>query len=313
LSHYTKLTVEEGVMSMKVLQDEIVALEQVILEKKKQLAELRKSLPKQPINNYQFLNSNNKTVSILELFEDKDELIIVQNMGKSCPYCTMWADGFNGVYHHLVDKAAFVVASPDSPEEQDAFAAERRWQFPMISTQGTTFKEDFGFVKEGNQYPGVTTFQKDAAGNITHIADAPFGPGDDFCAVWHLFDLLPSGSESYHPKRKINKKTDFQLTNNIALQINNYQDAIKFYEKTIGMTVAGTFDNETKFTFGGTNFYVENSDANNVYFEFAVGNFENAKAKLLEAGCQVTKEYHEKSIMVADPYGLKFHLFEGTK
>jgi predicted dithiol-disulfide oxidoreductase (DUF899 family) len=300
-------------LDQKVLVDEIALLEQEILEKKRTLAELRKSNPKQLETNYQFLTINKKKVSLLDLFQDKDELIIIQNMGKSCKYCTMWADGFNGVYHHLIEKAAFVVASPDTPEEQDAFAAERRWQFPMISTKGTTFKEDFGFEIDGYQHPGVSTFKKDASGNITHVANSPLGPGDDFCAVWHLFDLLPSGSEGYHPKRKINTKTPFQITNNIAIQVKNYEGAIKFYEKTIGMTVEDTFESDTKLTFGGTNFYLENSDNGNVFFEFAVEDFETSKASLLEEGCQITKEYHEKSVMIADPYGLKFHLFESTK
>ena len=78
---------------------------------------------------------NNEQVSLLDLFGDKNELFVVHNMGKSCSYCTMWADGFNGIYHHLIDQASFVVASPDTPEVQENFAAERKWRFPMISVK----------------------------------------------------------------------------------------------------------------------------------------------------------------------------------
>ena len=36
-------------------------------------------------------------VRLSELFGDKRDLILIHNMGKGCPSCTMWADGFNGV------------------------------------------------------------------------------------------------------------------------------------------------------------------------------------------------------------------------
>ncbi|MGG0717046.1 DUF899 family protein [Robertmurraya massiliosenegalensis] len=246
------------------------------------------------------------------LFGDKDELIVIQNMGKSCPYCTMWADGFNGVYPHIIEKAAFVVATPDAPEIQDAYAAERQWQFPMVSTKGTTFKVDLGFEKDGYQYPGVSTFQKDADGKIYHVADAPFGPGDEFCSVWYLFDLLPSGQKGYHPKRKINKKSDFDLTNNIAIQVKNQEEAVAFYTNILGMTEASSNDSETKLTFGGRNFFIEENDGKKVFFELAAKNFAKAKELLLENGCKVTQDYNEKSVMMSDPFGLHFHLFQSA-
>ncbi|WP_042142308.1 DUF899 family protein [Paucisalibacillus sp. EB02] len=297
-------------METKDLLAEIEALEKEIHDKKNRLVELRKSAPHVEVENYIFKVPSGGEVSLLELFADKDELIIIQNMGKSCSYCTMWADGFNGVYHHIVEKAAFVVATPDSPAVQDAFAAERRWHFPMVSTMGTSFKEDLGFEKDGYQHPGVSTFQKDKEGRIFHIADAPFGPGDDFCSVWPLFDLLPSGQKGYHPKRKINKESDFDLTNNIAIRVQNQPEAINFYTNILGMTKAWSNEDETKLTFGGQNFYIEKSNGNKIFFELAVKDFKNAKETLLTHGCVVTKEYNEKSLMFADPYGLNFHLFE---
>ncbi|WP_047980979.1 DUF899 family protein [Ornithinibacillus contaminans] len=292
------------------LASEIKALEQELHEKKNRLMELRKSVPRKEVKNYQFLDSTNQKKSLLELFGEKEELIMIQNMGKSCSYCTMWADGFNGVYHHLTEKAAFVVATPDIPEVQDAFAAERRWQFPMVSTAGTTFKEDLGFLKNGVQYPGVSTFQKDESGAIFHVADAPFGPGDDFCSVWYLFDLLPSGSNNFHPTKKMNKNADYQLTNNIAVQVTNSAAAVDFYTNTLGMTKVTQGKTDTKLQIGGQNFYIEESSANNVFFELAVKDFQEAKQELLAKGCTITNTFHEKSMMFSDPYGLHFHLFE---
>ncbi|WAA11161.1 DUF899 family protein [Fervidibacillus albus] len=186
-------------MNRTEIKKEIEKLEQEIKEKKQRLVELKQSLPQKPVKNYSFTDSYGRKVSLSDLFGEKNELLVVQNMGKSCAYCTMWADGFNGIYHHITTKSAFVVATPDAPEVQKTFAAERKWQFPMISTIGTTFKEDLGFVKEGSEYPGVSSFRKDEDGNIFHITDAFFGPWDDFCPVFPLFDLLPSGSKGFIP------------------------------------------------------------------------------------------------------------------
>lgn len=299
-------------MSQTQVMNDIQKLEMEIIEKKKRLAEMRRGIKGEQVANYDFVTSHNKPISLLELFGDKEELLVVHNMGKSCSYCTMWADGFNSVYHHIIRKASFVVSSPDSPADQENFAAERRWIFPMVSTKENSFKEDMGFVLEGMNYPGVSVFTKDEEGKIYHHAKTFFGPGDDFCSVWSFFDLLPSGYEEYRPGKKINGETPYQLTNNIAIRVKDYENALQFYEKTLGMKLVESNETETKFTMNGTNFYMEKSGGLNekVFFEFAVEDVDSIKDSLLHQGCTITKEYSEKSLMFEDPFGMNFHLFE---
>ena len=43
-------------------------------------------------------------------------------------------------------------------------------------------------------------FRKEADGKIYRASRAEFGPGDNFCAVWHFFDLLPEGIDGWQPK-----------------------------------------------------------------------------------------------------------------
>ncbi|MFA9557952.1 DUF899 family protein [Evansella sp. AB-rgal1] len=297
-------------MDQKQLLEEIERVEKEIVDKKDYLRKLRSKLQGSEVENYVFLTSNEVEVSLLDLFGEKNELILIHNMGKSCSYCTMWADGFNSVYHHIIEKAAFVVTSPDHPSVQEDFAAERRWAFPLISTINNSFKEDMGFKKNGLVYPGVSVFKKEKNGVIRHHTKAHFGPGDQFCNVWSLFDLLPSGYEEYRPLKKINKKSPFQLTNNIAVQVHDYEKAITFYEETLGFELKTSYDNETKFFINGTYFFVENNPQKSTFFEFAVDDIVAMKEVLLKKGCKITKEYNDKSLMLADPYGLKFHIFE---
>ncbi|MBI3075561.1 MAG: hypothetical protein HYY85_01025 [Deltaproteobacteria bacterium] len=48
--------------------------------------------------------------------------------------------------------------------------------------------------------PGVSTFHKVKNGTIVRVANARFGPGDEFCSVWHLFDLLPGARGEWQPR-----------------------------------------------------------------------------------------------------------------
>jgi predicted dithiol-disulfide oxidoreductase (DUF899 family) len=121
-------------------------------------------------------------------------------MGKSCKYCTLWADGLNGVAKPLADRVPFVVVSPDTPEVQTEFAASRGWQFPMLSAAHGTFIKDLGFYRDADGYwPGVSALiRKD--GRIYRASYDYFGPGDPYSSVWHFYDLLPARVSGWQPK-----------------------------------------------------------------------------------------------------------------
>ncbi|MBV9555136.1 MAG: DUF899 family protein [Alphaproteobacteria bacterium] len=135
-------------------------------------------------------------VRLSQLFGRKDMLFVIHNMGVGCPNCTLWADGFNGVLPHLENRAAFVLSSPDDPATQAAFAAARGWRFRMVSHHGTTFAADMGYGREPDWLPGVSVFKR-AGDKILRVSDTGFEPGDDFCAVWHLFDLISQGAAGW--------------------------------------------------------------------------------------------------------------------
>jgi predicted dithiol-disulfide oxidoreductase (DUF899 family) len=151
------------------------------------------------VKDYEFRRADGGAVKLSELFGDKDTLFVVHNMGASCPYCTLWADGFNGVFEHLRSRAAFVLASPDGPEQQRTFAQGRGWRFPMVSCRGTTFPQDMGYWRDDQPMPGVSVFKR-VGGRIVRVSDTSFSPGDDFCSVWHFFDLIPEGAAGWQPR-----------------------------------------------------------------------------------------------------------------
>ncbi len=177
---------------------EIQALEQELLEKSRKLAELKRAMPRERVTDYTLAGWNGP-VMLSSLFAGKKDLIVIHNMGKGCRYCTLWADGFNGVWRHLANRAGFVVCSPDTIETQKTFAESRKWGFPMVSGHGSSFIQDMGFRGEKSWMPGVSTFHLADDGTIERVARAEFGPYDLFCGVWHLIAMLADGESGWEP------------------------------------------------------------------------------------------------------------------
>jgi predicted dithiol-disulfide oxidoreductase (DUF899 family) len=146
----------------------------------------------QEVQDYEFATVAGQ-VRLSSLFGDHEDLILIHNMGRSCAYCTLWADGYNGIHQHVITRAAFAVSSPDRPDVQQEFARRRGWQFPMVSHVGSSFAADMGYVSpKGGWIPGVSVFKRNGA-RIARVSDTSFSPGDDYCTLWHFFDLLPGG------------------------------------------------------------------------------------------------------------------------
>ena len=186
-------------MSYRETTEKLAAWRQQIAELRQRMRDAQASVEPEPVRDYAFTGvEGSKRLS--QLFGAKRDLFVIHNMGRSCPHCTLWADGFNGIYQHIADRAAFVVSSPDPPVIQRDFAAGRGWRFPKVSHQGSRFAADMGYRSEtGGWLPGVSVFRSDGS-RIVRVADTGFEPSDDFCALWHLFDLLPEGAAGWQAK-----------------------------------------------------------------------------------------------------------------
>lgn len=178
---------------------QLAAYREQIADLRQKMREVQAAIEPEAVHDYIFATpSGSRTLT--SLFGDKSDLFVILNMGTSCVNCTLWADGFNGLYRHIADRAAFVLASPDPPEVQQRFAADRGWQFPMVSHRDTTFAADMGYrTADGRWLPGIAAFRRDGA-RILRVADTGLHPGDDFCTLWHLLDLLPEGAAGWRPR-----------------------------------------------------------------------------------------------------------------
>jgi predicted dithiol-disulfide oxidoreductase (DUF899 family) len=185
-------------MSYRETTARLAEYRQQIAALRDQMRALQETVEPEEVADYQLAGAEGP-VSLSALFGDKDTLFVIHNMGTSCPNCTMWADGFNGVLAHLENRAAFVVASPDDPQTQAEFARSRGWRFRMVSHRGSDFAERMGYRSEKGWLPGVSVFRKSGE-RVLRVSDARLSPGDDFCSVWHFFDLIPEGPAGWRAK-----------------------------------------------------------------------------------------------------------------
>lgn len=177
----------------------IINLRTRLAQAKAELQEAYAEAARGDVRDYTFADPGGP-VKLSELFAGQRDLIVMHAMGIACANCTMVCDGFNGIYPHLRERAAFVVSGPDPPGAQAAFAHERGWRFPMISHAGTTFARDMGFVGDnGRLLPGVSAFRREG-GHITRVSASNFHAETEFCAIWRLLDLLPEGADGWRPK-----------------------------------------------------------------------------------------------------------------
>ena len=163
-----------------------------IAEVRERMRETLAAVEPQEVKDYEFTHIDGP-VRLSQLFGHHEDLIVIHKMGVSCPNCTLWADGYNGIHQPVVTRAGFVVSSPDRPTVQKKFAESRGWKFPMVSHAGSTFAADMGYVSaKGGWIAGVSVFRHESNA-IMRVSDTGFSPSDDFCTLWHFFDLLPGG------------------------------------------------------------------------------------------------------------------------
>ncbi|MDX9858718.1 MAG: DUF899 family protein [candidate division Zixibacteria bacterium] len=187
--------------SKAALASQLQKAEKDLEKMKNKVLKLRRKISGEQVEDHPLRDKGGETVRLSSLFGNNDDLIVVHNMGKHCRWCTLWADGLNGLYDHLASRASFVVVSNDPHDVMKKFAEGRNWRFKILSGAGSPFSKAMGYMHDdGSPQPGVSTFHRDKDGTIRRVAHTWFGPGDDFCAVWPIFDMLQDGVNGWEPQ-----------------------------------------------------------------------------------------------------------------
>lgn len=180
------------------MTEEIKEIEQQLFELTAKLNELRKTVSSEKVSNYAF-DTLNGEISLLDMFGNKDRLLLIHNMGQACRYCTLWADGFNGFLPHLESAMSVFLVSKDSPDTQRAFATSRNWGFRLASHGGGNYASEQTVVEGEANMPGAVVYQRDGD-SISRKNSAIFGPGDLYCSAWNLLGLAGLGAADWTPQ-----------------------------------------------------------------------------------------------------------------
>ena len=137
----------------------ILELERKIGELTAELTSLRKASTGTPVPDYTF-RTQHGDATLRDLFGDRDKLLAIHNMGQGCRYCTLWADGFNGLLPHLESVLAVVLVSKDPPSVQRQLANARGWRFRLASHGGGDYIREQGVLEGGDNYPGAVLYER---------------------------------------------------------------------------------------------------------------------------------------------------------
>lgn len=173
-------------------------LEAEIMEKALRLASLRRAEAPVEIDDYELETLNGPT-RLSALFGDQEKLLVIHNMGQACRYCTLWADGLNGLVPHLEDAMAVALLSKDSPETQRRLALDRGWRFRMVSHGGGPYMTEQCAMQGYDNCPAAVVYER-KDGAIVRRARTGFGPGDLYSPMWHLLALAGIGQNEWTPQ-----------------------------------------------------------------------------------------------------------------
>lgn len=116
----------------------------------------------------------------------------------------------------------------------------------------------------------------------------------------------------------------FSYSPNIAINVRNRDEAIRFYRDVLGFTLVNVHNQKecgTEMKAGPITFWIDEvagtaADApavGKVFFEFVVEKLTDSRKLLIEHGCLPGGETSgDKFVgqMFADPYGMRFHLYQ---
>ncbi len=197
---------------------DLLAAEKDLTRRSDQVAQLRRQLPWVRIDKGYTFDGPDGRQTLADLFDGRHQLLVQHFMlapgwEEGCPSCSYMADHTDGMTAHLAHRDVTFVAVSRAPlAEIERFRQRMGWQFKWVSSYGTEFNYDFGvsFTPEqvakgrinynygkwslkGEEWPGVSSFYKDDAGDVFHTYST-YGRGVEvMMGTYRMLDLTPNG------------------------------------------------------------------------------------------------------------------------
>jgi predicted dithiol-disulfide oxidoreductase (DUF899 family) len=170
-------------------RDELLAKEKELTRLNDELAERRRGLPWVPVEKDYRFETERGTKSLAELFGGRSQLLVYHFMfGPSyeagCTVCSSIADTLDPNVVHLRARDVTLICSSRAPlEKLLAYRDRMGWSFDWVSTVGSDFHRDLGFVHteeelrpfvEGEIPPAVEQMAKRSRVDVaTYVTEGP--------------------------------------------------------------------------------------------------------------------------------------------
>jgi predicted dithiol-disulfide oxidoreductase (DUF899 family) len=203
---------------------ELLEAEKDLTHRSDELARRRRELPWVPVEEDYRFTTEAGDASLRDLFGDRSQMLVYHFMlgpgwEEGCPSCSGIADGFVGSIPHLVNHdVAFTVVSRAPLDEIVAYRQRMGWDFPWVSSFGTSFNYDFHATIDADvapveynykgvpqleaenvagrdwsgEQPGLSAFARDGD-DVFHTYSAYARGVDQLWPMWQWLDRAPLG------------------------------------------------------------------------------------------------------------------------
>jgi len=170
-------------------RDELLAKEKELTRRSDALAEQRRQLPWVPVEKEYRFETEDGTKSLGDLFDGRSQLLVYHFMfgptyEAGCPVCSSIADTLNPNAVHLRARDVTLLCSSRGPlEKLLGYRKRMGWTFNWVSTVGSDFHRDIGFLHtpeelkpflEGELPPAVTQNAKACGVDAgTYVSEGP--------------------------------------------------------------------------------------------------------------------------------------------
>jgi predicted dithiol-disulfide oxidoreductase (DUF899 family) len=196
----------------------LVAREALLLKEKEathardRLNAERRRLPMVRIDREYIFQGPAGTLSLLDLFEGRRQLIIYHFMfdpswDDGCPNCTNLVHNLPSRLTGLYDTDTSLVLISRAPlPKLDSYKARKNWTVPWFSSFGSDFNYDFGVTDDEGEKPGLSVFLAEGE-DVFHTYSTSARGVDILLGTYNYLDLTPLGRQEPWEER-LNESVD---------------------------------------------------------------------------------------------------------
>jgi len=162
----------------------------------------RRRLPAMEVTTPYTFASERGSVSLLDLFDGKHQLILQHFMfhpdwDEGCDGCSMMADHIGPLAHMRARDTTYVMVSRAPLEKLLAFRKRMEWEdIPWVSSYETSFNEDWGFTVDDEEDHGISFLMRDG-NRILRTSEIRARGIEDMISTFMLLDHTPLGRQEF--------------------------------------------------------------------------------------------------------------------